>query len=66
MPRELGQLVREQVPVAVQCDRRGGMAELGLDRLVAGALGDQQARAGVAKVMEKRRSGRPISAAAVL
>jgi hypothetical protein len=36
------------MPVAVQ--RRRGMAELGLDRLDARALGDEQARAGVAKV----------------
>src|SRR5215204_4809493 len=30
---ELLELVGEQVPVAVQCHRRRGMAELGLDRL---------------------------------
>ena len=51
------ELVREQVPVAVQRHRRRSMAELGLDRLDARALGDQQARAGMAKVMEPQPVG---------
>jgi hypothetical protein len=42
------------VPVAVQRHRRRGLAELGLDRLDARALGDEQARAGVAKVVALR------------
>ena len=45
-------LIREQMPIAIQRHRRRSMAELGLDRLDARALGDEQARAGVAKVME--------------
>ena len=63
---ELLELAGEQVPVAVQCHRRRGMAELGLDRLDAGALGDEQARAGVAKVMEPQPVGSPARAAAGL
>jgi hypothetical protein len=47
------------VPVAVQRHCCGGMAELGLDRLDTGALGDEQARAGVAKVMERQPAGEP-------
>ena len=38
-------LVGERVAVAVQGHRGRGVAELGLDRLDAGALGDEQARA---------------------
>jgi hypothetical protein len=54
---ELLELVREQVPVAVQRHGRRGVAELGLDRLDAGAMGDEKARAGVAKVMEPQPMG---------
>ena len=46
------ELVGEQVPVAVQRHRGRGVAKLGLDRLDAGALGDEQTRTGVAKVVE--------------
>ena len=49
---ELLELVGEQVPVAVQRHRGRSVAELGLDRLDAGALGDEQAGAGVAEVCE--------------
>jgi hypothetical protein len=42
------EFVGEQVPIAVQRHRRRGMAELGLNRLDAGTLGDEQACAGVA------------------
>jgi hypothetical protein len=51
------ELVGKQMPVAVQRHRGRGVAELGLDRLDAGALGDEQARAGVAKVMEPQPVG---------
>ena len=54
---EVLKLVGEQVPVAVQRHRRRGVPELGLDRLDARALGDEQARAGVAKVMEPQPVG---------
>jgi hypothetical protein len=46
------ELVGKQMPVAVQRHRGRGVAELGLDGLDAGALGDEQARTGVAKVVE--------------
>ena len=45
------QLLREQVAVAVQGDRRRLVAQVVLHGLDAGALADQQARAGVAKIM---------------
>jgi hypothetical protein len=51
------ELVREQMPIAVQRHGRRGMAELSLDRLDARPLGDKQARAGVAKVMEPQPVG---------
>ena len=51
------ELIGEQVPVAVQRHRRRGVPELGLDRLDARALDDEQARAGVAKVMEPQPVG---------
>ena len=51
------ELVREQVSVAVQRHRRRGMAELGLDRVDAGAPDDEQAHAGMAKVMEPQPVG---------
>ena len=70
---ELLELVGERVPVAVQGHRCRGVAELGLDRIDAGAPGDEQARAGVAKVMEpqpvgesgpcRRRLGYPVGRA---
>jgi hypothetical protein len=60
------ELVREQVPVVDQRHRRRGMAELGLDRLDARALGGEQARAGVAKVMEAPPAGESSPAAAGL
>jgi hypothetical protein len=45
------QLLREQVPVAVQGDRRRLVAQVMLHRLDARSLADQQTRAGTAKVM---------------
>ena len=54
---ELLEFVGEQVPVAVQRYGCRGMAEPGLDGLDAGALGDEQARAGVAKVVEPQPVG---------
>ena len=45
--------------VGVQGDAGRGVAELGLDRLDAGALGDQQRRAGVAQVVQPQRVGQP-------
>jgi hypothetical protein len=62
---EVLELVGEQVPVAVQRHRCRGMAELGLDRLDAGALGDEQARTGTAKVMEPQPVGESARAAAL-
>jgi hypothetical protein len=50
------ELIGEQVPVAVQRHRRRGMPELGLDRLDARALGDEQTRAGVATATMTRRT----------
>jgi hypothetical protein len=52
------QLVREQMPVTVQRHRRRGMAELRLDRLDTRALGDEQARAGMAKIVESQPMGK--------
>ena len=54
---ELLELVGEQVSVAVQRHRRRGVAELRLDRLDTRALGDEQARAGMAKIVEPQPVG---------
>jgi hypothetical protein len=40
------------VPIGVQGDAGRGVAELGLDGLDAGALDDQQRRAGVPEVVK--------------
>jgi hypothetical protein len=51
-PGERVQLVREQVPVGVQGDAGGRVAELLLHRLDAGTLADEQARGRVPQVVE--------------
>ena len=56
---ELLEPVGEQVPIAVQRHRRRCVAELGPDRLDAGALGDEQRRAGVPKLVQAQRLGQP-------
>jgi hypothetical protein len=63
---ELLELVGEQVPVAVQGHRGRGVAQLGLDRLDADALGDMQAGACVAKVMEPQIGGHHLAIGAQL
>ena len=45
------------MPITVQCHGRRGVPKLGLDRLDAGALGDEQARASMAEVMEPQPVG---------
>jgi len=47
------------MPVGVQSDARGRVPELRLNGLHAGALGDQQRRAGVPQVVKAQPLGQP-------
>jgi len=60
------QLLREEVAVAIQGDRRRLVAQVVLHGLDARALADEQARAGVSKVMHSQAAGRPAARAAGL
>ena len=62
-PGKLVQLVGEQVPIGVQGDRGGGVAELGLDRLDGGALADRSDAHVWRRSYSRSRSGRPARAA---
>jgi hypothetical protein len=55
---ELVQRLGEQVAVAVQRDRGRLVAQVMLHRLDARPFADEQARAGVAKVMDPQRCGK--------
>jgi hypothetical protein len=55
------QLLGEQVPIAVQGDRRRLVSQVVLHGLDAGALADQQARAGMPQVMDSQGSGQASS-----